>query len=154
MRRGEWATALIIVGLSIIVGALMFAPEPLPPTVITEVDTVETIVVEYIPQDPIVIEHIVEVKDTVYITVGGDSIDTEYASLDTAFEDSARLSIDYFITPRVFSVEYMPAPIKVKEIIITKDQTVYVDTSAWWDRFDYGAYTGIATSAILVYLLK
>ena len=151
----KFKNILIFILLVSILGFLIFWPEhePLPPTVITTVDTVESIVIEYIDQDPIYIEKKVYIKDTVYVN-GVDTIATEVAALDTTFADSARISLDYYIRPSIFQVQYTPAPIKTKEIVITKENTVFVDTSKFWDKFKYGFPTGIATSAILVYLLK
>ena len=151
----KFKNILIFILLVSVLGFLIFwqSPDTTPPTVITNIDTVETIIIEYQPQDPIYIEKKVYIKDTVYVS-GVDTITTEVAGLDTTFSDSAQLSLDYYIRPSVFQLRYTPAPIKTKEIVITKENITYVDTSKWYDRFDYGAYTGIATSAVLVFLLK
>lgn len=150
-KKAEWVGMILIVILSVIVGAMMFSPDPQPPEVITNVDTVTVTVIDYIDQDPIVIEKIVTLRDTIFIE-SGDTVATEVAQLDTVFSDSSKISIDYFVTPRAFKVDYTPAPIKVKEIHITK--TEYIDTHKRWDNFKTGTTVGIVITAIIVYLVK
>lgn len=152
--KSEWLGAILIVVLSMIIGAIAFAPDAPPPRVVTETDTVAVTIIDYIDKDPIVIEREVAIRETIYVSVGGDSITTEAATIDTLFSDSAYIAVSYFITPRVFKIDYTPAPVEVREITITKEHTAYVDTSAWWDKAKYGFGVGLTTTALLVSLLK
>lgn len=137
-----------------IIGALAFAPDAPPPRVVTETDTVAVTIIDYIDKDPIIIEREVAIRETIYVSVGGDSVETEVAELDTVFSDSAQISINYYVKPRVFQVQYFPAPVEVRKITITRENTTYVDTSLWWDKAMYGYVSGVISTAILVYLVK
>jgi hypothetical protein len=149
--KTEWFGGLLIVGLSIGLGALMFAPDPKPPIVNNTIDTVTVTVIDYIDREPVIIQKIVTLRDTIFVE-SGDTVTTEVAQLDTVFSDSASISVDYFVTPRVFKVNYTPAPIQVKEIRITN--TEYIDTHKKWDRFRIGAYSGVLGTALLFFLVK
>ena len=115
---------------------------------ITDIDTL------YIQQSPIYIEKKVFLVDTVYVSETGEETETESASLDTTFTDSARLEVTYFITPRVYEVNYRPA--RVQERTIREVETVYIDSSVhlWWDTYRWGATSGVVATALLTFLVK
>lgn len=138
--------------MAIIVYLLFFVPTPEPITetvTVTEVDTV------FAPAPPpIIVSKEVTLIDTFYVYVAtGDTINTEVAELDTTFIDSASLSIDYFLEPRTFEIEYQPAPPQVIEKTVTETVTNYVDMSKWWDKFVYGFSGGVGFMLILLYLI-
>lgn len=149
--RSEWVAALIAMSLAVGLGWAISSPEPLPP-VVAPPDTVTITVLEYLPSDTITVKSIV--RDTVYIDQGGDTVNTYVASMDTTFADSAGISIDYFIEPEIFGLRYTPAPLKTIITKIPEPYTVYVDSSAWWNKFKYGTYVGVSITAILVSMLN
>jgi hypothetical protein len=127
----------------------MLAPEKVEYRTETVTDTVTQVIIDYQEADPITVTKTVTVHDTVYVT-GQDTIQTDVASIDTVFADEARISVDYYISPKVFDLSYTPGPVKTIEKTIYNKTTTYVDTSAWWNK----AWVGVAGSAVIVFLLK
>ena len=113
--------------------------------------TTDSIVV-YVPQPPQIITKEIHVSDTIYITRSGDTTITEVAKIDTSFEDGAGLEVSYYLNPRIYEISYTPAPIKEKTII--KLETIYVDSSAWWDNFKIGVGAGLMGAVLLVSLVR
>lgn len=105
-----------------------------PKDVIYETETVrDTLTVthtEYVKQDPIIIKEKVVVRDTTII-YKDKPIQTEVARLDTVFAEGSRLSVSYFINPRIFEIEYEPAPAEVKTIEKTITETVTLKPRKW-----------------------
>jgi len=153
MKYFGWVLALIL--LPVLAYFILHKPEPESvylDRVVTKVDTI--MVIDYLEQDTVFVEKEVTVHDTIFITTAGDSIKTEVARLDTTFQDSAELSIAYFIAPRVYDVRYLPAPIKRQTITREVLETVYVDSSAWWDKAWVGGVGGAVFTALIVSLVK
>ena len=148
----EWAILIAIVGVAMWLGAYLFTTEPVVPETIIETDTVT--VVEYIKSDPIIIEKQVTVRDTIYIDSKGDSVETGVARLDSIFDSGAELEVSYFLSPRVFEINFTEAPIEIREVKVTETRTEFIDTHKWWDRAKYGFYVGVTTASAIVYLLK
>jgi hypothetical protein len=125
--------------------------------VVYETDTVyrdTTITVtQEIPGPTIYIEKPVVLYDTIYVDSSGAEVPSEAASLDTIFTDGAELEVTYFLTPRVYDIQYDPAPATIKEVTVTNTEYVTVKPP-WWDRFKVGAGVGALSTAILVSLLK
>lgn len=151
MKWVREAVYLVIILVMILVAIFLYDKDPVTITVdrvVTQVDTL--VVVDTVLSDPIYIEKKVVLYDTIYVDRSGDSIKTETARLDTTFEDSAKLSVSYYITPRVYDISYVPAPVKSQTITRQVTETVYVDSSAWWDK----AWIGSAVSLGVIILLK
>jgi hypothetical protein len=146
----QWVLIAILVVVSIFL--FVSQPDPPPPETITVTKT-DTLT-QYIESDPIIIEKQVTVRDTIYIDAEGDSIQTEVARLDSSFDSGAELSVSYFISPRVFKVDLIEAPIEVKTITNNVTVTEFVDNHPKWDRFKYGLWSGIATTALVIFLVK
>lgn len=153
MKYIGWFLALILL---LALGISIFRkPEPKKvylDKIVTKTDTI--VVVDYIKSDPVYIEKEVTIHDTIFITTSGDSVETELARLDTVFQDSAKLSVSYYLAPRVYDISYYPAPVKSKTVTIKELETVYVDSSAWWDNALVGGVGGSLFTAIIVSLVK
>lgn len=144
-----------LVAILVLVAMLYYGEEkpPVPPpSIVVQTDTV--IVVDYIDKDPVYIEKKVIVRDTVYVHPEGDTTDTGFAPLDTTFRTGDRLSVIYYIEPRVFDIEFYPAPAESVTTTITNTEYVYIDSSAWWDTFRIGATSGVIATALLTFLVK
>ena len=134
----------------LIIAAVWFGSWNFPQTVVDVVhDTLTTTVVDYVYQDPITVRDTVKIRDTLYI-FNDDTVATGVASMDTVFADSSRIAIDYFIEPKVFEVDYLPAPVKIIENTVTVTNTVYIDSSAWWDK----AWIGASGALLLIIAIK
>ena len=150
MRKKIKNVSLLISIVAIFALAYVFKPTPyIPPSqpqIITHTDTLT----EYTQLDPIIIERQVIVRDTVYISTQGDSIATGVARFDTTFDSGSELGVSYFISPSIFNIDFEEAPIKT--ITITNDtmSTVYVDSSAWWDKW----WVGASGTVVLIKLLQ
>ena len=145
-------TSFACIAIVFLIGIL----NPVKPDIITRtvIDRDTIIVVDYRTPDPIYIEREVIVYDTIYVATSGDSIETEVATLDTTFEDSARLEVSYYITPRVYDISYYAPPVESKTVTIKELETVYVDSSAWWDNAIVGGVAGSLFTGLIVSLVK
>jgi len=91
---------------------------------LTTVDTVEI-------YELIEVKETVVVRDTIYRDTEGDTISTKIAELDTIFIDGARLSVAYYVAPRVYELKYKPAPREIQTVTITNE---IERPREWWDR--------------------
>jgi len=115
--------------LAVICGWLARGPEVIYETevqrdTLTTVDTVEVF-------ETITVTEEVVVRDTIYRDIEGKPVFTEVAQLDTIFVDGARLRVAYFVAPRVYELEYKPAPREIRTVEITNTVTA---PRKWWDR--------------------
>jgi hypothetical protein len=147
--KAQWVLIFILIVL--VSWVYLNQPEPPPPETITVTKT-DTLT-QYIESDPIIIKEESVVRDTVIIYKDKE-VATEVAQIDTTFDSGAQLAVSYYLTPHLFELEYIPAPVQVKEITTTKTITEYIDTHKKWDRAKYGFWSGIATTAIVVFLVK
>jgi len=151
MREKIRNASLLISIVAIFALGWFFKPSPYippvqPPQVIIQTDTLT----EYIKQDPIYIEREVVVRDTIYITQSGDSIETGVARFDSSFDSGAELEISYYLSPSIFNINLIEAPIQTVTITNDVQSTVYVDSSAWWDK----AWIGAVSTVTLIKLLQ
>ena len=138
--------------LAVICGWLARGPEVIYETDTVYRDTTITITQE-IPGPTIYIEKPVVLYDTIYVNTTGEEIPSEAASLDTVFADGAALGVTYYLAPRVYDVQYDPAPVTIKEVTVNTVEYVTLE-SPWWDHFKVGAGAGVLSAALIVSLLK
>ena len=123
------AVYIVSLVLAVICGWLARSPSVIYETEVVR-DTVATI-------DTVEVYGLIEIKETVVVTdtlfidSGGDTISTEVAELDTIFIDGARLSVAYFISPRIYDIKYKPAPVQIRTVEITNTVTA---PRRWWDK--------------------
>jgi len=151
MREKIKNVSLLISILVIFALGWFFKPSPYippvqPPQLIIRTDTLT----EYIKQNPVYIEREVIVRDTVYLTQAGDSIETGVAEFDSAFDSGAELGIRYYISPSIFDINLTEAPLQTVTITKEIESTVYVDSSAWWNN----VYVGAGATIVIIKLLQ
>jgi len=151
----DFLVAVVLAIVMVILAFIFYKPKPQIQVLDREVIKRDTIVVvDYREPEPIYIEKKVFVTDTVYVTAENDSIETEVAQLDTTFRDGEQLSVTYYSVPHVFGIEFVGAKDSIKTVTITKEITTYVDSSAFWDKFKWGATSGVIATALLTFLVK
>jgi hypothetical protein len=151
----EISMAIVFALVIILLLGIFYSPEPQIQILNRDIVHRDTVtVVEQLPPKRVYIEKQVIVRDTVYITNSGNEIATEVARLDTTFGRGEELSVAYFTVPSVFELEFVGARDSIKTITITKEINTYVDSSAWWDNFKWGATSGIVATALLTFLVK
>jgi hypothetical protein len=140
------ASIIVIVLMSWLYKPSPYIPPVQPPEVIIKRDTVT----KYLQPDKIFIERKVVVHDTVYFAQSGESIETGVARFDSTFDSGAELGVSYYLSPSIFEIDFTEAPIEIKTITNNVASTVYVDSSAWWDR----AWIGAGGTLALIKLLQ
>jgi len=122
------ALSILILLLAAACGWLARAPE-----VVYEIevrtDTVTTVEIQTVYEPVTVTEEIV-VRDTI-IKWRDRDIQTEVAQLETVFTVGSKLDVRYYIAPRVFEIQYEPAPVEIRTVTITNEITA---PREWWDR--------------------
>jgi len=144
--------SIIIIVLAIVT-ALMFMSErdPVKPKIITRTNTIYSdTLITYLWNSTINIKEQATVHDTVYIDSSGDSIKTRVAELDTVFDSGSELDIRYFMHPNVFEVDFSEAPIKTITVTDSILETVYVDSSLWWNK----AWIGAGATVVMLKILQ
>lgn len=92
------------------------------------------------------VEKLVQVPakiDTVFLTVGDDSVLTTRASLDTLLGEDGRLHVDYYYVPKVFDVLWEPLPLEVRCRQLINGEITFSDPNAGLFRFNAGVATGM-----------
>jgi len=120
---------------------------------VTITETVEVVSIDtlFIDKEPVIITETVTLVDTLIITET-DTIITEVATIDTVFQEG-KLRVDYFLTPKVFKLDWRPYPQEVIYQEVLKTEYI-VEERAWWDTPPVLIGTGMLGTAILVALVK
>lgn len=144
---------ILVLGIMAIIAAFILGKVFAPDNTVTITETVEVVSIDtlFIDKEPVIITETVTLVDTLIITET-DTIITEVATIDTVFQEG-KLRVDYFLTPKVFKLDWRPYPQEVIYQEVLKTEYI-VEERAWWDTPPVLIGTGMLGTAILVALVK
>lgn len=145
MNRGLFDILLILV-----IAGLIWYIATQEPEIVTNTETITDVDTVYIEKEPIKIVKYIEkletdtihVRDTVYIT--------EVASIDTVF-DEGELSVDYYVIPQIFDIEWSPYP---KTVIMNTKYVHIYHKAKWYEKPLINVAMGAVFTGGVVWLVK